>query len=170
MTLPRELKLYKEEDDYFLRSMPVGELASLESGSIEIDTKSVQNGSITSAISPTSKLEISFKKPTSGLVSVRFSNEVGEYLDIGYDADKRIYFANRTHAGKHDFSSNFAGKHTGQALYNHDNVDMLIYLDHASVELFADGGQCVMTEIFFPTQPFTSIELRGELLSGKLRS
>ncbi|MEL6843800.1 MAG: GH32 C-terminal domain-containing protein, partial [Bacteroidota bacterium] len=32
----------------------------------------------------------------------------------------------------------------------------------ASVELFADGGRCVMTDIFFPRTPYTSISLECE--------
>lgn len=105
------------------------------------------------------------------MVTFRFSNAKNEYLDVGYDADSKTYFVDRTKAGKSDFNKNFAARHTGQASYEHENIDLLIYLDLASVELFADNGQCVMTEIFFPTEPFQKIQILGnniEWLSGNI--
>ncbi len=168
MTLPRDIKLFKDGNDYLLRSMPVKELVSLETDVINIEGKSLKEGSRKSNIPSFSKLEFSFIKPGSGQLTIRFSNDKGEYLDIGYDADSASYFVDRTKAGKSDFSRDFAGRHSGQAHFNHDNVEMLIYLDHSSVELFADKGQCVMTEIFFPTEPFNKIEVQGDLISGKI--
>ena len=171
MTLPRELKLYKQGDDYVLRSMPVKELASLETDIISMENRIIKDSSLTSAIPSASKLEFSFKKPKKGLVTIRFSNSKNEYLDVGYDAERQTYFVDRTKAGKSDFNENFAARHTGQASYKHENIDLLIYLDHASVELFADNGQCVMTEIFFPSQPFHKVQILGdniEWLSGNI--
>ncbi len=171
MTLPRELKLYKQGDDYVLRSMPVKELAVLETDIISMESRIINDSSLTSAIPSASKLEFSFKKPKKGLVTIRFSNAKNEYLDVGYDADSKTYFVDRTKAGKSDFNKNFAARHTGQATYEHENIDLLIYLDHASVELFADNGQCVMTEIFFPSEPFQKIQILGnniELLTGNI--
>jgi len=173
MTLPRELKLYKQGLEFVLRSMPVKELASLEADVIAMETKIIKDSSLKSDINPASKLEFSFKKPSSGLLTIRFSNAKNEYLDVGYDADSKTYFVDRTASGKSDFSSDFAGRHTGQAPYNHDTVEMLIYMDHASVELFADSGQCVMTEIFFPSEPFSKVQILGkeiELIKGNFTS
>jgi fructan beta-fructosidase len=38
---------------------------------------------------------------------------------------------------------------------------MTLIVDVASVELFADNGLTVMTEIFFPSQPFNKISFRS---------
>jgi sucrose-6-phosphate hydrolase SacC (GH32 family) len=43
--------------------------------------------------------------------------------------------------------------------YEADDIQLLIYLDHASIELFADYGRCVMTEIFFPSKPLDKAEI-----------
>ncbi len=168
MTLPREIKLIKNGEDYTLSSSPARELTSLESSAIKMETITNKDNSFISKISPTSKLELSFKKPSSGLTKIRFSNSHGEFLDVGYDAGTSTYFIDRTNAGKSDFNKDFAGKHFGQTGYEHKTIEMLIYLDHSSIELFADNGQCVMTEIFFPTQPFDNIEIIGDMLSGKI--
>jgi fructan beta-fructosidase len=46
-------------------------------------------------------------------------------------------------------------------------------LDVSSVELFADQGKVVLTDLFFPSQPFDSISLFSEggkvdLLKGQM--
>jgi sucrose-6-phosphate hydrolase SacC (GH32 family) len=50
---------------------------------------------------------------------------------------------------------------------------MRLLFDVASVELFADGGATVMTEVFFPSSPFESISLyaeggKAELVAGEI--
>ena len=62
-------------------------------------------------ISGTSKFDFSFEKPDSGVVNIRFSNTNGEYLDVGYDANTKSYYVDRTFAGKSDFNPDFASKH-----------------------------------------------------------
>ena len=39
---------------------------------------------------------------------------------------------------------------------------MTLIVDQASIELFADDGLTVMTEIFFPSTPYTSIIIQSE--------
>ena len=45
-------------------------------------------------------------------------------------------------------------------------------LDVSSIEIFVDGGQDVFTEIFFPTELYTKLEIvsedGGALLEGQL--
>jgi len=46
-------------------------------------------------------------------------------------------------------------------------TDLTLLIDDASVELFADFGLTVMTEIFFPTTPYTEIEISSDGLQLK---
>lgn len=171
MTLPRELKLYKTGQDFDLFSMPVKELKSLEKDSIFLTHNSLVPQKKTFDIRIPAKLEFSFKKPATGIINLRFLNKKGEYLDIGYDADSNTYALDRLYAGISDFSQDFAGIHTVAAGYGHDTIKILIYVDRSSIELFADGGRCVMTDIFFPSEPYSALEISGDdvyLISGKI--
>ena len=52
---------------------------------------------------------------------------------------------------------------------------MRLFLDVSSMELFADQGATVMTEIFFPTEPFSRMSIYGAgapatLLGGRVWS
>ena len=157
--------------------MPVKETLSLYDTVSKIDLQSFDEPKLIAdqAGQYLYRLDLSFKKPASGAVGVRFSNNKGESLDILYRGVEQQYVIDRTNAGQADFSDQFAGVHFGDASYEYKTVDMLIYLDHAAVELFADQGQCVMTEIMFPAEPFSRIELvaekeEGILLEGNIRT
>ncbi len=175
MTLPRSLTLHNSSGDYVLRSHPVKELESIEKESNAISGQTI-NGTFELPTQPNHslyKLELSFERPSKGIVEVRFSNDVDESLSVGYSVADQHYFIDRTFAGKDDFSDAFADYHTGEAAYSHDQIDMVIYADLSSIELFADQGQCVMTDIFFPNEPYNKIEIVAEnndvkLIKGKV--
>ncbi len=175
MTLPRVLTLHHEKEGYRLRTLPADELKSLEIETSNIppgdlsDTYTVQTDPATNLY----KLELTFKKPESGLIEIRFSNNADEYLSVGYSLAGKQYFIDRTFAGQSDFKEEFADYHTAHIAYDHENVDMILYLDHSSIELFADQGRTTMTDIFFPNELFSKIQIIAdhnpvELLSGTI--
>jgi fructan beta-fructosidase len=48
-----------------------------------------------------------------------------------------------------------------------ESLDVRIFFDRASAELFAAGGRLNMTEVFFPSSPYTDLRLwtrGGELV------
>ncbi|MEY4279712.1 MAG: hypothetical protein RL377_1716, partial [Bacteroidota bacterium] len=89
------------------------------------------------------------------------SNANKEQLVIGYDHLSKQYFIDRTKAGVSGFHPDFAAKHTAPRFANTKGLDMDIILDKASIELFADAGLSVMTELYFSTKPYTTIEIRS---------
>lgn len=164
MTLPRELKLYKEGNDYHLRSLPIRELNSLNRNTTRLESQHIDgpsridfdtNGHLY-------KIELVFKDPGEGIVGVRISNGHGECLDVCYGGADKVYYIDRTQAGDIKFNNAFAGVHIAPAGYKRADVQMTIFLDVASVELFADNGGCVMTDIFFPSAPFDRIGIFGD--------
>ncbi|MFT5166469.1 MAG: fructan beta-fructosidase [Saprospiraceae bacterium] len=175
MTLPRVLTLHKTSDDFQIRSLPVKELTAIEGEKTRLETKTYSHLTTVLEKVPQQlyKLDLSFKKPFDSRVGVRFSNSKGEYTEVFFDGLENSYFIDRTKAGESDFSEHFAGLHRGAINYDSETVDMLIYLDFGSIELFADAGRCVMTEIIFPSPPYSKIEIIGEknnteLLSGTI--
>jgi fructan beta-fructosidase len=59
------------------------------------------------------------------------------------------------------FSNKFAGRHATPRLATAPGTDITLYVDATSVELFADGGLSVASELFFPSQPFTTLKLES---------
>lgn len=80
---------------------------------------------------------------------------------IGYDRTSNNYFIDRTNSGKVSFEKGFAGRHTVPRLSTESNMDMTLIIDNASVELFADNGLSVMTEIFFPNTLYSNVAIQS---------
>lgn len=175
MTLPRKLSLHQANEDYRLRSEPVEELKALE-GEAQAIEKTTYSGTTTLVDEPGQhlyKIDLTFRYQSSGQVGLRFSNEKGEKMDVLFDADELQYIIDRTTAGQSNFNENFAGKHTAPVKYKQEEIRMVVYLDHSSIELFADNNRCVMTEIMFPEVPYAKVELlalngEAQLVAGSI--
>jgi fructan beta-fructosidase len=61
-------------------------------------------------------------------------------------------------SGNLDFSPKFATQVDFAPRFStHKTIKMHLFFDRASCELFADGGEVAMTEIFFPSEDFSQL-------------
>ena len=91
--------------------------------------------------------------------TITLSNDAGERVVVGYDKGANNYFIDRSNSGKVSFEKGFSGIHTAPRLREGGNFDLILIIDEASVELFADKGLSVMTEVFFPNSRFSAINV-----------
>ena len=166
MTLPRSLSLKKLGTDWRLRGVPGPTLQMrdkqyLSMGPTSLETP-VELNPRTSIRPDAMELVLEFELPadTTCKVGIELRNSLGERYRIGYDVGAQHFFSDRTQAGKNDFSKAFANKvSTGPRLVKDRILKMHLYFDAASCELFADNGLFQMTEIYFPTQNFQTIQV-----------
>lgn len=161
MTLPRELRLVGTRSGHRVFSQPVRELASLRTTTIPLSSMKVRDRVPLEERLPfpvtVSEMSVEFalEPGASGRFGVELSNSRGEIYRIGYDAEQDEYFSDRRRAGDSSFSDKFADRvHRARRVGDAGTVRMHLVLDVASVELFADDGATVMTDIFFPTEKF----------------
>ena len=163
MTIPRELKIAKVGNDTLVASTIVKEIATLKSRSVVFDkaalSKPLEIGAKTGSI----KFPCLFNLFTDSIkdLSITVSNDVGETLVIGYDKSNNQYFIDRTRSGNTSFHKEFAAKQVAPRFTAGSKMDISLLIDVSSVELFADNGLTVMTTIFFPTKPYTKIEIES---------
>ncbi|RME68471.1 MAG: glycoside hydrolase family 32 protein [Alphaproteobacteria bacterium] len=170
MTLPRELTLHESTHGPSLRTRPVRELARLRTETHTIAARRVAGESpiaIPASAVSRADMQVSFTADGDATrFGLAFSNDAGDVYRIGFDAVWNEYFSDRRQAGDHDFSAAFAkAVHRAPRPARDgpiDTIAMRLILDVASVELFADDGETVMTEIFFPSQPFTRVSFFAE--------
>ncbi len=182
MTLPRTLHLRRTSSGLRLASLPVEELQTLRGPSADLQAMPVEGSVILEdigEISPSQMeltLEWSMPEGFAGKLGVELSNPEGESYRVGFDAAKGIYYSDRQEAGPNDFSDVFAAVHSGPRWEEGENLNMHLFFDTASAELFADGGSTVLTDIYFPTTPFQQVAIFAEgdegvrLLQGKAYS
>ena len=174
MTVPRKLSLNKTPEGFRLIQMPVKQLESLRISSIKIPKQKIINTLAIDNKSVLNELDLSFDLTTSTATEFGFilSNSKNEKLIVGLDRTSKQIFIDRTNAGKSDFSSKFAKKHT--APFTDDKVlTIKALVDKASIEVFVNDGKIVLTDLFFPTEDYTKIELYSKegianLTSGTL--
>ncbi|MEP7251482.1 MAG: glycoside hydrolase family 32 protein [Ginsengibacter sp.] len=172
MTIPRELKIKHAGQQVFVASEPVDELSKIESKPMI-----VQNVKVSGSLDISEKTgnlnfpcRIDLKLDEIKDFSLVLSNYINEKLIIGYDKNKNHYFIDRTKSGKTDFKEGFSAIHTAPRFSDNSKMDMTLIIDVSSVELFADDGLSVMSEIFFPNEPYNkiNIETQNDIIFKKI--
>jgi len=153
MTFPRKLGLKKIGQNYYTTQMPVDAIEKLVIRKVyNKHISSVKNYALSGPI------RMEFEVSDLHAFSFIFSNAAGENIKTGYDEEKNSFFIDRTQGGVSDFYPGFATIHYGPRIAQSKNSKVTLLLDNASLELFADEGLTTITEIFFPGQPFNSLQ------------
>ena len=163
MTIPRELKIKHVGKDIFIASLPVSELSRLQSQPVSISNLKINNridiAGKTGKVTLPCRINLSID--TIKDFSLIVSNDEGEELIIGFDKQHNQYFINRTKSGKIDFQKEFAARHTAPRFTNNNKMNISLIIDVSSVELFADDGLSVMTEVFFPNKLYNQVHIQS---------
>jgi fructan beta-fructosidase len=166
LTIPRELSIKHTADGLRVASEPVAELNKIQS---MVETR--KDFSITKSFDIKQKsgkellpCKIEMKlNDLSTSFSFVLSNDLNEKTVIGYNKEKNQFYIDRTHSGKIDFERRFANAvHTAPRFTTSKNLKLTLIMDDSSVELFADDGLTVMTEIFFPNKPYAGLYLESK--------
>ncbi len=163
MTLPRELKIKHVGNDILIASEPVKELAKIVSNiisnkNISVD-KSFDLAQNIKEIKFPCRLDLDIDMLKN--FSIVLSNDIGEVTKIGYDKSINQFYIDRTKSGKTDFQNEFAAKHFAPRFINNPSTKISLLIDVSSVELFADDGLTVMTELFFPNKDYNHIKIQS---------
>jgi fructan beta-fructosidase len=161
MTLPRELALKTTQKGVRLVQKAVKEVEILRGGKTEIGQQIITNNYVLQpkSIANELQLNIDLSKTTAEDLGVVLSNSKGEKVLIGYEKTTNRFYIDRTEGGKKDFEKSFAGRHYAPRISTNNILKLNIRIDVASVELFADDGETVMTDVFFPNEDFNQISL-----------
>jgi fructan beta-fructosidase len=164
MTIPRELKLKKNEKEFVLSSAPVSELSKYVSKTIVKETLTVNNQKtiITQSEIDLSRVRIQLEMNhlKSDKYDFTFQNSFGDRLSFGIDNIKKQYYLNRQNSGKVTFSDKFANTISKAPIKNPSNMLKIgVLVDKTSIEVFYNDGETIMTEIFFPNEPFEAFSI-----------
>ena len=164
MTVSRELKLKKMGDKYVLVSNPITELYKFVSKTIIKDTLVVdkQKTIISRNEVDLSRLsvELEINNLTENKYTFLFHNKFGDSLSFGLDNIEKNYFVNRQKSGKVDFSDKFANIISEAKKISPSNtLRVRALIDKTSIEVFYNEGETIMTEIFFPNEPFETLSM-----------
>jgi fructan beta-fructosidase len=153
-TLPRDLQLKEVNGKYYVASQPSPELQKLVTDNTNT-TLPIAGGNIQLP------LRVDFSVNKDSAFKVRVANDRGEEVTIGFEPTQRQYYIDRTRSGIVDFEKGFAARHVAPRIAGDDEINVTLFLDQSSVELFADDGLTVMTSQYFPNESFTRLAAEG---------
>ena len=154
-SIPRELRLRRSSDGFRLVQLPVAELRELRKWHVHLGDQSCEsaNQKLQAKHVHGESLEIlaELELGAGGEVGFRLRKGPHQETVVGVDAAKSEVFVDRVHSGNVSFAEHFAGRQAGPITIGADRVVQLhIFLDRSSVEVFADDGSMVLSELIFP--------------------
>ena len=165
-TAVRELSLYVEDGDTWLKSSPVREIEQNRKPFLHKDRLQAAGEDVTVSLAEKRKMPdayeicITVKSVRDGLTGFCLSNADGEKTDFWFDPEKSQFIMDRTCSGKADFSVDFPAV-TVAPCQQGNSVELRIIVDRSSIEVFGNGGKFVMTNVVFPEKPYDTICFYG---------
>jgi len=166
MTLPRALELRTSAKGIRLAQAPPPEMRSLRSEAFSYQGSSAKELNEKLAkwphLSQTFELEATVRPGPGKQFAWRVLEGPQEYTLIGYDTDRKEIFVDRTHTAHASFHERYPSRTVAPLDPRRGAVTLRIFVDQSSVEVFADDGQVVLTNLVFPNPASTGISLMAD--------
>lgn len=141
-SVPRDLNLFEYKGETYCSVTPSKELLALRGKKVK---------------KPTQTCEIVVD--TKGKTEIELSNTKGEKVIMNYDAQNQTFSMDRNKSGDTSFSEAFPFV-TVAPTYG-DIHQLRIFIDNCSIEAFDAEGKMAMTNLVFPSEPYTIIKVKG---------
>ncbi len=175
-TLPREISLFTGDDgQIYAASIPSPELTALR-GKLAVNTKSINvNKKGKTIILPSEndgacEILMDIDPLKAGSISLTLSNEKGEKSILTYAPNYETLSFDRRESGIVDFSQDFPAITLTPTFNGGKNLGLRIFVDRSSIEVFANEGKGVMTNLVFPTTPYNKLTITTDGGNAKVRN
>ncbi|WP_226344356.1 GH32 C-terminal domain-containing protein [Agilicoccus flavus] len=162
-TVPRELSLVRRGGAWALASRPVAQFDTLET-TPPTDLRNVAvNGTRPTRISGRQlDLRVALDLWRADKAGVDVLVGAGHRTRIGVDRSSGELFIDRRASGATGFSAAFPAVHRAPLKVRNGLVHLRVLVDSNSVEVFADGGALVMSDLVFPDARGRGVSLWSE--------
>ena len=167
MTMPRELKLYNVNNEFHIYSSPVKEFQKLRGKTTALDQMTVtEEKELQGPFDPTQsefEFTVNLKNTTANSFGIKFQNDVGEYFVIKFNKSDGKMQVDRTNTNSNKFSEAFYKNiHAAPINFDKETMNIRLFMDVASSEIFINNGEVNFTNIFFPSKKFDKVALFAE--------
>lgn len=164
MNLIRELTLHVDDGRYYLKSNPIDEYKKLRRDSTLIRNLDISGRKdLRENIGSHEPLEIILDASISegAVFGIRLKNDFGEDYIFQYDNWQKQFTGDRTNAGTVPGHLNNSYNKMSQMPYKVKNnkLKLRIYWDVSTFEVFVDNGKETFSQLFYPREPFSTLEL-----------
>lgn len=163
MTLPRRLSLQTVHGQPRLISQPAREVGDLGQRVFSLEDKKLSENSLNKEFVDIdlreAKISLDMATGNATDIILRLTNKEGRALELGFEKQEKELYLDRRDAGVDSFHQAFPKIHTAPLTQWPDQLNLEIYLDRSSVELFVNGGERVMTDRIFNKKAFSRLEI-----------
>ena len=103
--------------------------------------------------------KVKLKMPEKGICDLVLSNNQSEQCVLRVNADKGILETDRSRSGKINFHGGFVSGSKGLLYMDEDEVNLTVFVDSASVEMFVENGVSPQTTILYPKLPYDYLKI-----------
>lgn len=169
MTTPRVLTLREEENKLSIIQNTVSEFNDLRNNVLKLEQRLIVPGKnlLSDIYGDLFEVELEVELDSASEFGVKLRKSANEETIVGYDTTNQQLFFDRRNSGESSFHDQFACKHSVSLPVNNQRVKLRILVDHCSVEVFADDGKVVMTNLIFPDPSSIGMELYA--ISGEVK-
>lgn len=159
-TLARDLTLYREGQELYLKSTPSSEVKKARGKKVSIPSFKVSEKhemvNLFEEKQGAYEVEIVIQNAGASKIAFCLLNDKGEKVSMYYDLNRKQFVMDRSESGKVDFSKDFPAVTVAPV-----NVDkeltLRLFVDRSSIEAFGEDGKFVMTNLVFPSQPYVKM-------------
>lgn len=164
LTIPREVRLVKTDQGIRLAQSPIKELQSIRSTIFQTQNKIVNHANASNLLKGISsgafEIEAEIEIPSASKIT-EFGFLVREGADqktvVGYKTSDNQIFVDRAESGEMDFSRSFSTFHEAPLKPDNKRIKMNIFVDDSSIEVFANDGKVVFSDVIFPDPSSSSM-------------
>lgn len=159
-TLARDLTLYREEQELYLKSTPSVEVKKARGKKVSIPSFKVsEKHEIVNLFEEKQgayEVEIVIQNAGASKIAFCLLNDKGEKVSMYYDLNRKQFVMDRSESGKVDFSKDFPAVTVAPVNVNKE-LTLRLFVDRSSIEAFGEDGKFVMTNLVFPSQPYVKM-------------
>ncbi|HXJ96932.1 MAG TPA: glycoside hydrolase family 32 protein [Terriglobia bacterium] len=174
-SIPRALKLHRTPQGIRLVQEPVIELQALRERHVTVTNQSSEaaNAILQSkkVNGDTLEIEAEIDPEQAAEFGIKVRKGPSEETVIGVDRAKSVLFVDRTRSGDISFDPKFPGRQ--EAPLNRAGekaIALHIFVDRCSVEVFANDGEVVVSDLVFPSSNSRAIELYSKVGKARIES
>ncbi len=175
-TLPREIALFTAPDgNIYASSAPSPELITLRDR-LAASASKVTLGAkariytLPAANDGVCEIVADFDAASAETFSLVLANKAGDNVVMTYNKADRTLSFDRRKSGIVDFSESFPAVTTAPTFEKDGRISLRIFVDRSSIEVFGNDGRFVMTNLVFPTEPYSTLAVSAEGGKAKMNS
>jgi fructan beta-fructosidase len=163
MTLPRSLALRRSPEGIRLAQSPAAQVQALRAEAFTYQGKDVADVNRKIAAWPhrsqTFEMLATVKPGSAQRIAWKILEGGGDYTLVGYDVNVKQLFVDRTKSGNTAFNAKFPSRTVAPLHIGTEPLELHIFVDRSSVEVFSGHGETVLTNLVFPKPDSTGIAI-----------